>query len=74
VSNEVIVVPQNNTHLFPLPDDQIETLPLYHAPAAGWLTLMSRPMGAGYYSDHWGPAPFIFGLSPLEDYAVFRVK
>ncbi|MGP8236727.1 MAG: ArnT family glycosyltransferase [Limisphaerales bacterium] len=74
VSNEVIIMPQNNTHGFPLPDGQIETLAQYHGSAAGWLALMSRPLGAGYYSDHWGPAPFIFGSPPTEDYAVFRVK
>jgi hypothetical protein len=74
VSNELIVVPLNNTHLFRLPGDRVETVFQYHGAAAGWVTLMSAAAGAGYYSDAWGPAPFIFGPAPTEDYVLFHVK
>jgi hypothetical protein len=35
---------------------------------------MNGSAGAGYYSDGWGPLPFVFGPAPAEDYLVFRAK
>jgi hypothetical protein len=73
-SNQVVFVPLNNSQIFTLPDDRVETLARCHFPAAGFVALMSAPLGAGYYSDRWGPAPFVFGPAPDEDYLVVRVK
>jgi 4-amino-4-deoxy-L-arabinose transferase-like glycosyltransferase len=74
VSNEMIVVPLANSFLFPLPQDRVEPVSEYRAQAAKWVAIMSVPAGAGYYSDGWGPAPFIFGSAPPDQYFVFRVK
>ena len=74
VANEMIVVPLANSFLFPLPRDRVEPVSEYRAEAAKWVAIMSVPAGAGYYSDGWGPAPFIFGRAPPDQYFVLRVK
>jgi hypothetical protein len=35
---------------------------------------MSGKMGAGFYSDRIGSLPFVFGVSPDEEYNVYRIK
>lgn len=72
-SNDVIVVPTGNCYLFPLPEDHIALWFRYQFQASNWLTTMSGPSGAGYYSDGWGPIPFVFGRVPAEEYLVYRV-
>jgi 4-amino-4-deoxy-L-arabinose transferase-like glycosyltransferase len=74
VPNEMIVVPINNSFVFQLPAARVESWGEYRLQPASGMTLMSVAAGAGYYSDGWGPAPFIFGPAPLDDYVVFRVK
>jgi hypothetical protein len=70
--NEVIVVPVRGSYLFPLPGDQIASCSEHEFIASKWLATMSA--GAGYYSDAWGPLPFVFCSAPAEKYLVFRVK
>ena len=72
-SNEVIVVPLGNSYLFPLPEDRVAFWFERRFQTWKWLTTMSGPSGAGYYSDGWGPIPFVFGRVPAEEYLVFRV-
>jgi hypothetical protein len=74
VSNEMIVVPVGNSILFQLPADRVEGYSQYRCQAAKWMAVMNVAQGAGYYSDGWGPAPFVFGSAPFESYYVFRVK
>jgi hypothetical protein len=71
--NEAIVVPLQNSYLFHLPDDRVVHESTYRAKGAPWLSTMSAKLGAGYYSDGWGPLPFVFGAVPEEEYKVFRV-
>jgi 4-amino-4-deoxy-L-arabinose transferase-like glycosyltransferase len=71
--NEAIVVPLGNSYLFPLPRDRAVLWSKYETKPQ-WLTTMSGPSGAGYYSDGWGPLPFVFGSVPSEQYLVFRVN
>jgi hypothetical protein len=74
VSNEMIVIPVGNSILFQLPKDRVEGYSQYRCQSSKWMAVMSVALGAGYYSDGWGPAPFIFGPVPFESYYVFRVK
>jgi hypothetical protein len=69
----VIVVPGNNSYLFPLPAERVEPW-FVHEDKLGWMGTMSARLGAGYYSDGWGPLPFAFGRVPPERYAVGRVR
>ena len=72
--NEAIVVPAGNSYLFSLPRERVEDWFTYQANVANGLSTMNGDMGAGYYSDGWGPLPFVFGAVPVEEYRVFRVK
>jgi hypothetical protein len=73
VPNEMIVIPVNNSVLFQLPAERVEGYARENYPTSKWVAIMGTKLGAGYYSDGWGPAPFIFGQVPLEPYYVFRV-
>ncbi|HME70978.1 MAG TPA: hypothetical protein VKM54_14075, partial [Myxococcota bacterium] len=35
---------------------------------------MSREAGAGFYSDYWGPAPYVFGFPPNQVYFILGVQ
>jgi 4-amino-4-deoxy-L-arabinose transferase-like glycosyltransferase len=73
VPNEVVIVPLGNSYLFPLPRSAIAGTHTYHFPARGVLSLMDRAVGAGFYSDGWGPLPFALRGTLVEDYAAFRI-
>jgi 4-amino-4-deoxy-L-arabinose transferase-like glycosyltransferase len=73
-SNELVVVPLNNTKVTTLDPERVVPFERDEMPVASWLTLMSHTSGAGYYCDNWGPAPFIFCHAPNEDYVLLRVQ
>jgi hypothetical protein len=71
---QIVVMPMNNTCWVDLPPDRIEPLSNLEVKAASWISLMNNSIGAGYYSDDWGPAPFVFGPAKPEQYSIVRVK
>jgi hypothetical protein len=42
----------------------------FEMPVCSWLATMRAECGAGFYSDLWGPLPFVFGPTPPERYEV----
>jgi 4-amino-4-deoxy-L-arabinose transferase-like glycosyltransferase len=42
----------------------------FDVPVCSWLSTMRAECGAGFYSDFWGPLPFVFGPAPPEQYEV----
>ena len=42
----------------------------FELPVCSWLTTMGAECGAGFYSELWGPLPFVFGPVPPERYEV----
>jgi len=38
-----------------------------------WLTTMNPKLGAGFYSDVFGPLPFVIGSVPTEKFMVFEI-
>jgi hypothetical protein len=73
-SGDLIVLPVNNTNLHPIPPDSVERLFTTEIPVLPWLSTMSRPLDAGFYSDQRGPLPFAFGIAPPEKYYILRFK
>jgi len=71
--NQVIVIPLNNCYLF-RPPGNLEGWFQYEGESPRWLTTMNEHVGAGYYSDGWGPLPFVFGRVPMAQYAVWRAR
>ena len=74
-SGDILVVPENNWPTFPLLQDRIvalqDTIELH--PSVPWLTTMNRFRGAGFYSDIWGPLPFVMESALPERYHILQV-
>lgn len=73
-SDQGIIVPVENTCRFRFPDSVAATDAEYKFTPSKWLSLQNLRSGAGYYSDAWGPIPFVFGPAPPDTYVVYRVK
>jgi 4-amino-4-deoxy-L-arabinose transferase-like glycosyltransferase len=71
---DIIVVPVNNTNVRPIPKEIASPLPEIKTNACKWLTTMSSRIGAGFYTDAWGPLPFAFADVPPERYVIYQVN
>jgi 4-amino-4-deoxy-L-arabinose transferase-like glycosyltransferase len=70
---EILIIPMNNTNI-KIPKKSIfhyvQTLEVRPFP---WLGTMQKPIGAGFYSDVWGPLPYGIANVPPEAYQIFLV-
>lgn len=71
---DAVVVPMENSYLFPLPGQAVEPWFSHEVSWSSWISTMDGSLGAGYYSDGWGPLPFVFAQVPPEKYLVYRVR
>ncbi|MBI4240992.1 MAG: glycosyltransferase family 39 protein [Candidatus Rokubacteria bacterium] len=71
---DIVVIPANNTNVFAMPPGGTPLSHVIERPVPGWLATMSTSVGAGFYSDIWGPLPFSVGAVPAERYAVLTVS
>ena len=71
---DAIILPVSNSYLFPLPGDVAALVSRREVPASRYISTLNADSGAGYYSDGWGPLPFVFGRVPPDVYLVFRAK
>ena len=65
---DIVISPLNNTNVFPLLEDRVQSKAFVEFPVCRWVTPMFTGLGAGFYSDLWGPLPFAFGPVPPERY------
>jgi hypothetical protein len=70
---DVLIVAINNATLTAPPPTALAHLETVTFPAAGWIGTMATPIGAGFYSDVWGPLPYALGSAPEESYLVLEV-
>ena len=72
---DILVVPENNFNTFTLPIERfmVNIKETIVTTSPRWGTTMNRYNGAGFYSDTWGPLPFVFGPVPEERYNVLQV-
>ncbi|MBI4430262.1 MAG: glycosyltransferase family 39 protein [Candidatus Omnitrophica bacterium] len=68
---EIVVIPGNNTNRFPLPPDTFALCDKMEFNSFPWVTTMHHGVGAGFYSDIWGPLPFAIGTIPPESYYLY---
>ncbi len=71
---DAIILPVSNSYLFPLPGDVAALVSRREVPASRYISTLNADSGAGYYSDGWGPLPFVFGRVPPDVYLVFRAR
>jgi hypothetical protein len=69
---DLVIIPLNNTAITILPaaTDRPEQVNFPQFP----LATMSQQTGAGFYSNVWGPLPWVFARIPPEPYLVVRAK
>jgi hypothetical protein len=72
--HDVVVVPMGNSYRIPLSPEHVVPWFKHEGQTLPWLTTTSVPSGAGYYSDGWGPLPFVFCRAPADEYQVFRIQ
>jgi len=70
-AGDAIICPLNNTSVWPVDESLIADRYSGEFGGPAGLTTMSRPLGAGFYTDLWGPLPYAFGPVPGERYVTF---
>jgi 4-amino-4-deoxy-L-arabinose transferase-like glycosyltransferase len=71
---DIIITPLNNTNTKPLPEGRVYPGEVFQFTPYRRLATMNRWLGAGFYSDRWGPLPFMIGPVGPEKYRAFVVK
>ena len=70
---DLMVVPSNNSNISTLPPDMFRLTDTRTAMPFRWIGTVQKHLGAGFYSDRWGPLPFAFGWVKPEAYEIFVV-
>ena len=73
-AGDIVVIAMNNTNVILLEGELVATKKVLQFIPCPWLTTMHKICGAGFYSQQWGPVPFLFGRIPSEEYYVFEIK
>lgn len=71
---DIIIIPTNNTNLHSLPEEVAVRNEIFEVDLLRWAGTMNFPLGAGFYTDIWGPLPFVIGTVETEQYLVFTLK
>ena len=71
---DVVIQPANNTSVNPIPSNWVTLLEHREIPVMPWVATMAQSVGAGFYTNLWGPLPFAFGAAPAETYDVLRME
>jgi 4-amino-4-deoxy-L-arabinose transferase-like glycosyltransferase len=67
---DTVVTPANASNRIPIGGRGAYIDESFELPVCSWLSTMQAECGAGFYSDLWGPLPFVFGPTPPEQYEV----
>ncbi len=70
----VIVIPENSASTVLPPAEVVESQTLQSFELNRGVTTIGTYMGAGFYSDAFGPLPYSFGPVPQERYAFLRLR
>ena len=70
---DIIITPSNNTNLELLRPESVHLVGKRQLMPCRWLGTMQKTLGAGFYSDIWGPLPFAVGAARPEEYLLLLV-
>jgi hypothetical protein len=74
-AGDVIVAPYRNADVFVPPAGIIEPKGNQSLPVSSRVTTMETFLGAGFYTDNFGPLPFAFGdVRPTDVYAIGQMR
>ncbi len=71
---DTVVTPMNASNRIKIRRTAASIDESFDLPVCSWLTTMRVECGAGFYSDLWGPLPFVFGPVPPEHYEVIVLR
>ncbi len=71
--DDVMIVPSNNTNKAGLSPDTFHLAATLRCMPLGYIATVQKRLGAGFYSDRWGPLPFALGNVMAEEYEIFLV-
>jgi branched-subunit amino acid transport protein AzlD len=71
---DIIIFPSTNTVVMLLPEDTIRLYQVFKFTPYQKLATVNLQLGAGFYSDIWGPLPFVAGPVAPEEYYAFIAK
>lgn len=71
---DIIIIPSNNSNTKWFRRDIMHPVMKKKFHLGGIVSTLSGTLGAGFYSDRIGSLPFVFGVSPDEEYYIFRIK
>jgi len=74
VPGDVIAIPAMNTNFYGIPTEWYTPRRFLLLPSSRWIGTMNRQVGAGFYSDEFGPLPFAFGSMEPERFVLLDVK
>jgi len=69
---DAVILPLGNSNIFPLSQRDAALWNELDLQYPARVAIMSGPAGAGFYSDGWGPAPYLIGPPPVERYLIYR--
>jgi len=69
---DIIIIPLNNTNTTPPQQGRAYMSQVFQVVPSRKLAIMDRRLGAGFYSDVFGPLPFAAGSAHFEEYYVFK--
>jgi 4-amino-4-deoxy-L-arabinose transferase-like glycosyltransferase len=70
---DVMIVPSNNTNVRQPGEDIFHSAGKRRFMPFPWMATMEKTLGAGFYSDKWGPLPYAVGRVAPAEYEVFLI-
>jgi len=70
IPGQTLIIPSNNTNVASVRDVLVADTGNMSVPVRAWASTMHTATGAGFYSDVWGPLPFVLGPVPDELYGI----
>ena len=68
-----LAIPTNNSWVVPVPESAVTLASQFELPPFPGIATVQPAVGAGFYSDSWGPLPFVVGRVPPERYFIFEL-
>jgi hypothetical protein len=71
---DLLVIPEDNTTLSYPSRDTVFLVKNIEFVSCPWLATINSRCGAGFYSQIWGPVPYLFGKIPPKNYLVLEIR
>lgn len=69
---DLLAIPENNTNVGP-PQPWMGLLETVEVPTGAVVAVNRSDRGAGFYSDLFGPVPYVFGPVPPDRYRIYEI-